>query len=649
MQLLIQGDLARLKSRYAAPEFGAVVAKMKETSTREMTHPLDVPSEGAGWVHDYTCPTHATRLIYDRDKPHEHVCEVDGEVFTGGVYDEAWRAFRNAELIASARSAALVWVMSGDEMFRQHAVDVLMAYARNYPDYPVHGTHAGQGRVMGQSLDEAVWAIPAAWTFDLLHESLPTEDETYIRERLLRGLGDHLLTQLWTRIHNIQCWHLAGLATIGVVLDDERYILPTFDPEWGMAAQIQNGIMEDGWWWEGSPHYHFYTSQAMTSLGVALRYRHPELLDNLRLKRMFSAPLEMLRPDFSLPAFNDGWFDISPPGGIAQYVEVFERVHAFWGQPIHAQAMSLIYDRYTQRDSLDALLFGPETLPDPEPLPSESTVHEASGYVILNSNDTQLLLKYGPHGGGHGHTDKLALVLWGYGQRLSPDLGTPGYGIAMNFTWYKQTVSHNTVLTNSTLQPELTGELVRFETHDGVTIAEAVAEFPDDSDESYAGVRLRRTIHWTGRYFVDVVQVTCPQSRQIDLAWHHAGVLTFDGLAATDVVFTEIGYEHLSNARSSEAVQWQAVWRTAAGPGSAMWALNPSGTTTLVCDAPYNPASETMSLILRRVRAESATFISVVEPFAESSTLTSVEWHTGDDGTINIDIQGDGIADQVTI
>ena len=29
------------------------------------------------------------------------------------------------------------------------------------------------------------------------------------------------------------------------------------------------------------------------------------------------------------------------------------------------------------------------------------------------------------------HPDKLALELWGYGQRLSPDLGTPGYGIPM--------------------------------------------------------------------------------------------------------------------------------------------------------------------------------------------------------------------------
>src|SRR5690606_20255686 len=105
-----------------------------------------------------------------------------------------------------------------------------------------------------------------------------------------------------------------------------------------------------------------------------------------------------------------------------------------------------------------------DALPEPAPLAMESALQSHSGYAILKSENTHLLVKYGPHGGGHGHPDKLALELWGYGQALSPDLGTPGYGIPMNNSWYRHTLSHNAVLLNSQSQPPATGKLRHFQT-----------------------------------------------------------------------------------------------------------------------------------------------------------------------------------------
>lgn len=649
MPLLTDSDRQRLKQRYTLPQFAPAVARLRETALDRMDGPLNVPDEGAGWSHNYTCPTHATRLIYDRDKPHSHVCEVDGEVFSGGLYDEAWRAFHNHALIRSAHAAAVLWAMTGDSAFGDHAAQVLVEYARRYPQYPVHGKNAGQGRVMGQSLDEAVWAIPAAWSYELIRDHLTGDQQALIENNLLRGLGDHLLTQLWTRIHNIQCWHLAGLATLGVVLEEEHYIQPTFDPDWGLAAQVQEGILEDGWWWEGSPHYHFYTAQAITSLGMAIRHQHPDLLDNPRLKRMFTAPLEMLRPDLSLPSLNDGWIDITYGGGTAQYVQVYERTHSFWHDAQHAQAMAQVYARYTERDSADALLFGPETLPAPQPVDSAHVLHPASGYAVLKGDDTQLLLKYGPHGGGHGHPDKLALVLWGHGARLSPDLGTPGYGIPMNNTWYRHTLSHNTILIDGENQPAQTGRLLRFEAidaHGTVHVADAEAAWTEAG--VYEGVRVRRGILWRGRYFIDLVRVTCPQPRQIDLAWHHTGAL--DAAAMPDVTAADIrtdqpGYQHLTHLRQTAASQWRALWRTAGGPGTQLWACHLQDTQTLLADAPFNPASEALSLILRRVHGTEALFLSVVEPFAQQPAITQVTWEAHDQA-IQIQVAGDGVADR---
>jgi hypothetical protein len=376
-----------------------------------------------------------------------------------------------------------------------------------------------------------------------------------------------------------------------------------------------------------------------------VRYRHPELLDNPRLKKMFTAPIEMLRADFSLPAFNDGWYNITETGGLAEahYVKVYERAYGFWQEPLYLQVMAHIYSRYTKRDEVDALLFGAETLPEPLPMPATSLVHAASGYAILKSGDNQrqLILKYGQHGGGHGHPDKLALDLWAYGQRLSPDLGTPGYGIPMNNSWYRHTLAHNTVLLDSTNQPELTGELLRFEQTDTYTLVEAVADFPASDNPTWSNVRLRRVILWTDSYFIDVVLVNCPQIHTIDLAWHHTGSLTLEGLATASVTFEQNGYAHLKNIRSTQATQWQAVWRN---PDTAMWALNPEGAITYASDAPGNPTSDVISLLLRRVESDNAVFVSVIEPFVQNPTINNVQWEQAADG-LQVWVQGADFSD----
>ena len=71
MQLLTQADIDRLKARYTNPIFASAVSKLRVTADKQMRVQLNVPDEGAGWIHDYTCPDHATRLTYDPDKPHD--------------------------------------------------------------------------------------------------------------------------------------------------------------------------------------------------------------------------------------------------------------------------------------------------------------------------------------------------------------------------------------------------------------------------------------------------------------------------------------------------------------------------------------------------------------------------------------------------
>ena len=87
-----------------------------------------------------------------------------------------------------------------------------------------------------------------------------------------------------------------------------------------------------------------------------------------------------------------------------------------------------------------------------------SSILPHSGFAMVRSDDpldrqSVALLKYGPHGGSHGHPDKLAVTLYARGRPAAVDLGSQGYGIHLHRQWYRQTVSHNTVMVSGHAQP----------------------------------------------------------------------------------------------------------------------------------------------------------------------------------------------------
>ena len=91
---------------------------------------------------------------------------------------------------------------------------------------------------------------------------------------------------------------------------------------------------------------------------------------------------------------------------------------------------------------------------------------DAGGLGILRTGTgrdaTMLLMKYGVHGGGHGHFDKLHFVLFDGGREVIPDYGfsrwiniepkSGGRYLPENDTYAMQTIAHNTVVVDETTQ-----------------------------------------------------------------------------------------------------------------------------------------------------------------------------------------------------
>ena len=256
----------------------------------------------------------------------------------------------------------------------------------------------------------------------------------------------------------------------------------------------------------------------------------------------------------------------------------------------------------------------------------------ASGYAILRSTPTTateqcyLLLKYGPHGGGHGHPDKLSLILSAYGQRLSPDLGTPGYGLDLFESWYRQTICHNTVTIDGYSQPEATGQINHFQDTGDFQVADAAVSWTDDGP--YQGVTMRRVILARPDYFLDLFLVEAPDSRRIDWIYRNAGQLqTTLPLTAYPTLADEgEGYCHIARPQHNHTDKpFQASWQSGA-IGLQLWAAGASGTDILTGSVPGNPPTDRFALLLQRRQSATAAFLTLFHPFPTTPTITTVEW-----------------------
>jgi len=713
-RLMSPSRLARLGQRRGSPEFGAALqALVRSAQVYVSVSPvapvtpvtpitMEPPDQPAGFYHDYFCPDHAVELSFDPRTPDQHRCPDDGRVFSGEPYDSAWRWFVNNRLSTAAFELSLVWRLNGNEACRRRVEAILLGYARCYSRYPPSPERPfGRGRATFQSLDEAVWLIPLIRAYDLIRESMSPKDRRLVELDLIRPAAEHLVGEKYHRLHNIECWHNTAVGAAGLCLDDPDLIRIAIDDEFGFHHQLAEGVRDDGLWWEGSTSYHFYALAALMTMaqmsegGEEEEAEKSALWRSERLHRMFSAPVDLaLGSDLRLPATNDCWFFTSLLGdvchGVPHGASFYEVAFGWYGDPSFAWVLEHNYrHHHRSRTSLEALLYGTE-LPFPPGSASltesasdsrsaldsgsaldcgsasvaesnsagdpDPRVFASSGLALLRSEDPlshqmSVLLKYGPHGGGHGHPDKLSISLNTCGAFLSPDLGTPGYGIDLNQTWYRQTISHNTVVVDGRSQPAAGGELVAFESGrasvdarervrhgiggpgivgHGETktgLADARVQW---EEEPYAGVCMRRVVMgMADGYFIDYFEVDCGRERQIDwiCRFPAGGTASREspGWARTELVGD--GYEHVSDAVVTDADELQLEWQL---PHSSLTLFLPcEGRDNRIIRGavPANPASERNDLLIRRRQAAATVYLAVFHSWVGEPTVTGVRPH----------------------
>ena len=534
-------------ARSAKTEWGnAIIADLKEVVAERRKHELAVPLLEGGHFHDYFCPVHNLMFEFDWEKPMAHFCVACDSAWKGHKRaDWAWVNKVHGENLKYLTASMYIYLATGEEEYAGFIRDMLLDYAGKYPTYFEHNvnrvaTTVNGGKMFGQSLDEAVWASDAARAFNVAREVMTSAEIEKIETGYLQPCADMLLNRKYGG--NWQVWHNSGLIALGVALRNDSIVdVALNDGKCGYYHLFRQHVYDDGWWSEGSPIYHFYPLRAMLLSADAVRCRGIDLYDE-KLFNMLYSPSRGVYADLKFPAHNDGWYGES----LVAQVKLYEIAYKRYGDP---QFRNILSHCYAKTERLD-----PEALLNPENIEAGNGFFQQEGVNfpdlgvgILRSGHKTVVLKYGPHGGGHGHPDKLSISVHDGEKEIVTDMGTSAYGVPDFTRWYRKTVAHNTVVVDKKDQVPSTGKLISFETSaDGGTV-EAMAE------DAYPGVKMERNLRLKKNMLTDEFRCESGENRVYDYVLIFSNPVSLADNGKSVEWDDEPGYRIIENVKNHSA------------------------------------------------------------------------------------------------
>lgn len=535
-----------------------VLAELKEELDRlEAADSLHIPVEPGGWWHQYVCSRHHAELLFDpaeRDAQSflcPHGCRIEGEAYRG-----AWLVFKHQSLARAALQAAAVYAASREASYALLAKRIIAGYARQFPGYPVHPDAQPwmlKGRAFHQALTEAIWSTTLLRACLLLYDEgvAWTEAEREAIDGYLRLLETSMTEYRHILIHerrnaenNYTAWLNAALSCVYAVKGDRGGLLALIAGEGGWKHHLSIGVKPDQLEFEGSTYYHVFVLRAyLISAEMAERFGidlyDAEGTAGQSMSGMFDVLAALADDRGVLPALHDGPVERLPYAReIAEIMEIgLGRYRQPGIVPILREAYRQMGDPDGARCQLEALLYGEGEDPGARRfgesaaagtnaagcadsgetgLQRDSRLLPDSGFVLGRraSNALSFLADFGPHGGSHGHYDKLHLTLMHRETAFAPDFGMVPYGSELRKQWFAETASHNTVSLGGASQAAHTGSCLRFEE----TAAHTYVWLR--SEGAYPGCRMDRHLLLTDRWLLDWFEVAAGEVASIEW-WMH--------------------------------------------------------------------------------------------------------------------------------
>lgn len=599
------------------PESMAVLERMRADVDEFMPGFSDSPEKLSGWGHAYFCNEDGGRLIFDLDSPHRHKCTVCGKEFEDPYLDKVWTTFYRNRAVVLTMVSAMIYRVTGERKYYDHAVNVIDWYAENYHLFPLHNKEDlifgsleemkwGCGRVMPQNLNEAIIAIRFIQTIEILREDLDPGWIDKLHKKLFRPIYELLRPQV-VQIHNISAWEIAAIGVMGLALDDGEMRDFAFESPLNIHEQLRRGVTGDSFWYEGSIHYNFFLLEGVTCLFLFARiYGHDMGEESTRiLERMFVNAYDYAFDSQYLPNPNDGWPNIN----LKTYGCVYHTAARFFGEDSPVGNLTKLIEASPEprttlplsepyycfnRICMERLLFNIDfNYADFHEVPRHSRVFPASNFAMLRNESWNVFLKYGLNGRSHRHPDIMGVEVMCKGQRLSRDLSNPGYRSRLCNEWHRTTVCHNTVCRNgediTSVSP---GECLAFSEYAVRATARDV----------YEGTDFTRAIEITPTGYSDLFSV-CGEAGVYDWFFHLEPEIDVRCDLETETAglgFSENGYQHIRDVRRFKS-EGPVTLRLEDGDMSLRLTVTPEeGQKVFIMRTPDNPVDRTRTTLMVR-------------------------------------------------
>lgn len=561
-----------------------------------------------------------------------------------GEADERFRLYWHQLWLAErVLHAALLGVLLDDRHARALAATLLEAYADQYLRYPNRDNVLGPSRPFFSTYLESIWLLQLVLALDLLEAGAPAGETgelgARVRDRLVAPSAA-LIASYDECMSNRQVWNNAALAAAGILLGDNTLVEGALLGSSGLHAHLERALLRDGSWYEGE-NYHLFAHRGLwycVQIAERQGYALPPELER-RFGEGFAAPFRTLLPDLTYPSRRDSQYAVSVRQ--PRFAESCELGIARKDDERLIGMLARLYDPDIPRgdtgralSSADAdrnlpataltradlswrsLLFAREHLPPLVPSALESDLLPAQGIGVLRRDRGTLYvaLDYGHSGGGHGHPDRLNLLLSDGDVRWFDDPGTGSY-VDPSLHWYRSTLAHTAPLVDGRSQPAVDGRLLAFEDCGEAAWISAAAPLASD-------LRVRRSVVLLKDYLVDLLEWDTEGDavHEVALPWHGVDLVNEldEPLARTPHAITsgetrEDGFGFLSDTALVHAPDGvQRVRGHFAGRELRGWVFAHPGSTWWSARAPDVPTrSGLISLLLVRRSAQSGRYLCV--------------------------------------
>lgn len=587
-----------LKNAQKIPYFSPFFQKAEKEYAYLKNNFADSPQYLSGWYHDFFCPHCAAQLDVDPllanhsfTGANRYRCSACGKETEGTeILDAAW-VYSYRQKMANRLSAAALFACLGDGEALAFVEKFVDFYAENYHLFPVHGLHAGRGKIMAQSLDEAVFILAVFRALFPLRDKISPEKRAVWTEKLFLPMCEFLLGQTdFHQIHNIALWMRCAVGAAALFIEDDALLSRAMEPPYGIRAQVEEGYTKDGIWNECSMHYHYYSTEGLTEFLLYYREKAPNDPLFEMLEAAYATPELFSHDGYEIPSLNDGWYPLHLSRYAPQLVTAAQTLRS----PSLLRQIALIKEKSPESlVKTSILLWGGELLqelsqPVP-PSPKRYALLEDSRLAVLRGAFTAVF-RAGVRRISHMHDDYLSLVLPG----ISNDLGTPGYAHPLCNQYYRRSFSHNTLCADGESQPHVYRDTEIISLPNGVKgVAEAL----------WDGIDAARTLTLENNVLFDTFTVSSQEAHVYDWFFHVQGKL-LDGEQGTLTTLEK--YPLLSSVRSLGNGKGRVLhFETALGVLAVEIC---SDAELFLAKSPSNPSDILRETVLLRIHAPSAEF-----------------------------------------